>query len=215
MTEKQEDETQEPIDADDLYMRPKPKSKLIRVMTVIAYILSVSMAAILLSVYYIFVWKDQSHLKERGGPISQQMIGHSPYYYNYSKYLRSAGSVDVSSVLESDESVKGMKRIPRERSVKGTFDQKLFKEQLVSEHEPVGTLPSFDEVDKSEGFVEKSLNLLTRNVSDSEERNFHIELEDGENVTSSVIQEREQVLNDTQVTNDLNTTGIWKGNVVK
>lgn len=35
----------------------KQPSKLVRVLTVLAYILSVSMVAILLSVYYIFIWK--------------------------------------------------------------------------------------------------------------------------------------------------------------
>lgn len=41
---------------------PKEKPKLIRVLTVLAYILSVSMAAILLSVYYVFVWDAHPHL---------------------------------------------------------------------------------------------------------------------------------------------------------
>lgn len=36
--------------------QPKPQRKIIRVLTVMAYMLSVSMAAILLSIYYIFVW---------------------------------------------------------------------------------------------------------------------------------------------------------------
>lgn len=42
-----------------LFTEGKPKHKLIRVLTVLAYILSVSMAAILLSIYYIFMWHDQ------------------------------------------------------------------------------------------------------------------------------------------------------------
>lgn len=41
---------------------PKEKPKLIRVLTVLAYMLSVSMAAILLSVYYVFVWDGHPHL---------------------------------------------------------------------------------------------------------------------------------------------------------
>lgn len=46
---------------DKLY-EPKHKEKLIRVLTVIAYVIFVSMAAILLSLYYTFVWnpKDQA-----------------------------------------------------------------------------------------------------------------------------------------------------------
>jgi len=46
---------------DKLY-EPKHKQKLIRVLTVVAYVIFVSMAAILLSLYYTFVWnpKDQA-----------------------------------------------------------------------------------------------------------------------------------------------------------
>ncbi|KPJ18227.1 hypothetical protein RR48_12075 [Papilio machaon] len=44
-------------DGRDMY-RPKNVSTLVRVLTVTAYLLSVSMAAILLSVYYVFVWKS-------------------------------------------------------------------------------------------------------------------------------------------------------------
>lgn len=38
--------------------KQKPVSKLVRVLTVLAYLLSVSLAAILLSVYYVCVWKS-------------------------------------------------------------------------------------------------------------------------------------------------------------
>lgn len=41
----------------DLY-REKPASTMVRVMTVLAYLFSVSFAAILLSIYYICVWKS-------------------------------------------------------------------------------------------------------------------------------------------------------------
>ncbi|CAB3249236.1 unnamed protein product [Arctia plantaginis] len=41
----------------DIYNQ-KPASKVVRVLTVLAYLLSVSLAAILLSVYYICVWKS-------------------------------------------------------------------------------------------------------------------------------------------------------------
>lgn len=46
---------------DKLY-EPKHKQKLVRVLTVVAYVIFVSMAAILLSLYYTFVWnpKDQA-----------------------------------------------------------------------------------------------------------------------------------------------------------
>lgn len=41
-------------------IKPKTPSKAIRLLTVIAYVLSVSMAAIFLSIYYIFIWKDKT-----------------------------------------------------------------------------------------------------------------------------------------------------------
>lgn len=46
---------------DKLY-EPKHKQKLIRVLTVVAYVIFVSMAAIILSLYYTFLWdpKDQA-----------------------------------------------------------------------------------------------------------------------------------------------------------
>lgn len=51
---------------DKLY-EPKHKQKLIRVLTVVAYVIFVSMAAILLSLYYTFIWnpKDQAIRKAR------------------------------------------------------------------------------------------------------------------------------------------------------
>lgn len=43
---------------DKLY-EPKHKQKLVRVLTVVAYVIFVSMAAILLSLYYTFVWNPK------------------------------------------------------------------------------------------------------------------------------------------------------------
>lgn len=51
--------------------QPKPQPKFIRVLTVMAYMLSVSMAAILLSIYYIFVWNG-------GGTGKQQQPSPAP-----------------------------------------------------------------------------------------------------------------------------------------
>lgn len=45
---------------DKLY-EPKHKKKAFRVMTVIAYIISVSLAAIILSLYYAFIWDSRVH----------------------------------------------------------------------------------------------------------------------------------------------------------
>lgn len=52
--------------------QPKQKPKAIRVLTVMAYILSVSMAAILLSIYYIFMWEGRPHL----GAVSSRHVGY-------------------------------------------------------------------------------------------------------------------------------------------
>lgn len=46
----------------DAFFDPKPQPKMIRVLTVLAYVLSVSMAAIFLSIYYIFMWHGEPHL---------------------------------------------------------------------------------------------------------------------------------------------------------
>jgi hypothetical protein len=40
----------------DKVYEPKKKRKAIRVLTVVAYVLSVSLAAIMLSLYYVFLW---------------------------------------------------------------------------------------------------------------------------------------------------------------
>lgn len=42
--------------ANSIYDEPKKTPKLIRVLTVIGYILAVSMAAIMLSLYYVLMW---------------------------------------------------------------------------------------------------------------------------------------------------------------
>ncbi|CAG9813553.1 unnamed protein product [Phaedon cochleariae] len=53
----------------DAAFEAKPKPKAIRVLTVLAYVLSVSMAAIMLSIYYIFMWDGRPHIgARRGGP---------------------------------------------------------------------------------------------------------------------------------------------------
>jgi hypothetical protein len=43
----------------DKMYEPKHKKKLVRVLTVIAYVFSVSLAAIMLSVYYVFLWNPR------------------------------------------------------------------------------------------------------------------------------------------------------------
>lgn len=43
--------------------------KIVRLLTVIAYMMSVSMAAITLSAYYIFLWNPKEHRPGPGGPL--------------------------------------------------------------------------------------------------------------------------------------------------
>ncbi|KRT82955.1 hypothetical protein AMK59_3426, partial [Oryctes borbonicus] len=44
-------------EAKDRLYEPKHKKKLVRVLTVVAYVFFVSLAAIMLSLYYVFLWK--------------------------------------------------------------------------------------------------------------------------------------------------------------
>lgn len=46
-------------EAKDKMYEPKDKKKAMRVLTVIAYVFSVSLAAIMLSMYYLFLWQPQ------------------------------------------------------------------------------------------------------------------------------------------------------------
>lgn len=43
-------------DKDNTMYEPKPNKKAVRILTVAAYILCVSLAAIMLSLYYVFFW---------------------------------------------------------------------------------------------------------------------------------------------------------------
>lgn len=59
-------------EAKDRLYEPKHKKKLVRVLTVIAYLFLVSLAAIMLSLYYVFLWNggnsNQHHWRSGGGP---------------------------------------------------------------------------------------------------------------------------------------------------
>nr|CAI5858623.1 unnamed protein product [Callosobruchus analis] len=52
-------------DAKDRLYEPKQKEKLVRVLTVIAYVFFVSMAAIMLSLYYVFLWSGDQKITTR------------------------------------------------------------------------------------------------------------------------------------------------------
>lgn len=53
-------------EAKDRLYEPKHKKKLVRVLTVVAYIFFVSLAAIMLSLYYVFLWNGNQKENLRG-----------------------------------------------------------------------------------------------------------------------------------------------------
>ncbi|KAG5890150.1 hypothetical protein JTB14_010167 [Gonioctena quinquepunctata] len=52
-------------EAKDRLYEPKHKKKLVRVLTVIAYVFFVSLAAIMLSLYYVFLWNGDQKIAAR------------------------------------------------------------------------------------------------------------------------------------------------------
>lgn len=73
--------------------QPKTTKKLIRVLTVIAYLLSVSLAAILLSVYYVYVWKSPELSSDDNTEINRS--AHLPFH---SEFNANYEYIDVSNV---------------------------------------------------------------------------------------------------------------------
>lgn len=71
-----------PSPAQDLY-REKPSSTAVRVLTVFAYLMSVSLAAILLSVYYICIWKSPVMNKDSNEIYYSRRGDHSDYNPNF------------------------------------------------------------------------------------------------------------------------------------
>lgn len=53
-------------DAHKQVVQNKETKKIVRLLTVVAYMMSVSMAALMLSAYYIFLWNPKEH---RPGPL--------------------------------------------------------------------------------------------------------------------------------------------------
>lgn len=52
-------------EAKDKLYEPKHKKKLVRVLTVVAYVFFVSLAAIMLSMYYVFLWNGDAKVETR------------------------------------------------------------------------------------------------------------------------------------------------------
>nr|XP_004924542.1 uncharacterized protein LOC101738037 isoform X2 [Bombyx mori] len=99
--------------------KEKPASKVVRVLTVLAYLLSVSMAAILLSVYYVCVWKspelpplnDTGKLNARRAP--------PPHHSIIMERLQSSGGGDTP-VNEHTPLTSNSFTIPANESVSTT-----------------------------------------------------------------------------------------------
>ncbi|XP_049704606.1 uncharacterized protein Inaf-d isoform X2 [Helicoverpa armigera] len=100
----------------DIY-KQKPASKVVRVLTVLAYLLSVSLAAILLSVYYVCVWRSPEPPPETGGEASARRA--SPLHHHHrlhgqhsahSPYIFGGGDTEVNAtdiVHSSPENIIG------------------------------------------------------------------------------------------------------------
>lgn len=63
-------------EAKDRLYEPKHKKKLVRVLTVVAYIFFVSLAAIMLSLYYVFLWNGNQ--KENARNVAAQRLFTTP-----------------------------------------------------------------------------------------------------------------------------------------
>uniref|UniRef100_A0A2H1WJQ8 SFRICE_017745 n=1 Tax=Spodoptera frugiperda TaxID=7108 RepID=A0A2H1WJQ8_SPOFR len=68
--------------------KQKPASKLVRVLTVLAYLLSVSLAAILLSVYYVVVWRAPEAVAEVG-EVSARRTGPNTTLHHHRHHYQS------------------------------------------------------------------------------------------------------------------------------
>lgn len=61
-------------EAKDRLYEPKHKKKLVRVLTVVAYMFFVSLAAIMLSLYYVFLWNGDQKLTAKYVASSQSKM---------------------------------------------------------------------------------------------------------------------------------------------
>lgn len=79
--------------------QPKPQPKIIRVLTVMAYMLSVSMAAILLSIYYIFVWNGGGSNTVQPQPLAAPLMSLRSDYNNSETITMGGDSTTVGVVV--------------------------------------------------------------------------------------------------------------------
>lgn len=59
----------------------KGASKCVRLLTVLAYVLSVSMAAILLSLYYVLLWEPPPHNPDTPSALKDSGVGNGGYVH--------------------------------------------------------------------------------------------------------------------------------------
>lgn len=74
-------------EAKDRLYEPKHKKKLVRVLTVVAYVFFVSLAAIMLSLYYVFLWNgnQKEGIKLRSMVLSQHKCNDGKHFLLLSK----------------------------------------------------------------------------------------------------------------------------------
>lgn len=86
---------------------PKHNKKLIRVLTVIAYLISVSLAAIILSLYYTFIWDP----KDRGHYVLKPTTSHNSKSENISSLIYSTVSEQFTRNLSLIDFTRNLSQI--------------------------------------------------------------------------------------------------------
>ena len=95
-------------EAKDRLYEPKHKKKLVRVLTVVAYIFFVSLAAIMLSLYYVFLWNGYGKEIKTGQELTleSKMADHTkPCRIDGKPITRSSHLIDLGSVHLFDVSI--------------------------------------------------------------------------------------------------------------
>lgn len=71
-------------DSKDKMYEPKHKKKLVRVLTVVAYVFSVSLAAIMLSLFYVFIYNPDKPGNKQGHEVSRRSnVTHEGFFYGH------------------------------------------------------------------------------------------------------------------------------------
>lgn len=105
MTANNEEQTDSNADKVGMVYEPKPTPKVIRVLTVIAYVLSVSLAAIMLSLYYILMWNPPDLYANPTGKhgIQSQRLQQSPHFDDLPMSLSTVEVPDTTVLTSTTE----------------------------------------------------------------------------------------------------------------